>query len=66
MENCRPRKGNAMEHMPHKGTGFMPPKSEQYMFSYIGAVKKEASENKCSDLQKRERCICFCDMIKLQ
>jgi len=24
-----------MEHMPHKGTGFMPPKSEQYMFSYI-------------------------------
>ena len=31
-----------------------------------GAVKKEASENKCSDLQKRERCICFCDMIKLQ
>ena len=35
-------------------------------FFLKGAVKKEASENKCSDLQKRERCICFCDMIKLQ
>ena len=31
MEHSRPRKGNAMDHMPYKRTGFTPPGTGQYM-----------------------------------